>query len=98
MNDKLKTEHMNALFQAILSLKDLDECYAFFEDLCTVTELKAMEQRFEVARLLQAGTSYMDILEKTGASSATVSRVNRALQYGEGELQAVIRSRTEEGQ
>ena len=57
-----------------------------------------MEQRFEVARLLQAGTSYMDILEKTGASSATVSRVNRALQYGEGELQAVIRSRTEEGQ
>lgn len=86
------------LYESILALKDLESCKRFFNDLCSPTERRAMEQRFEVARLLQAGTSYMDILEKTGASSATVSRVNRALQYGEGELQAVIRSRTEEGQ
>lgn len=86
------------LYESILTLKDLESCKRFFNDLCSPTERRAMEQRFEVARLLQAGTSYMDILEKTGASSATVSRVNRALQYGEGELQAVIRSRTEEGQ
>lgn len=86
------------LYESILTLKDLESCKRFFNDLCSPTEWRAMEQRFEVARLLQAGTSYMDILEKTGASSATVSRVNRALQYGEGELQAVIRSRTEEGQ
>ena len=93
-----KKEKNGELYKAILQLKDEQECYDFFQDLCTVSELRSMEQRFEVARLLQAGTSYMDILEKTGASSATVSRVNRALQYGEGELQAVIRSRTEEGQ
>ena len=99
MNNKNKrSDPGNDLYRAILMLRDTEECYRFFQELCTVSELKAMEQRFEVARLLQAGTSYMDILEKTGASSATVSRVNRALQYGEGELQAVIRSRTEEGQ
>ena len=93
-----KKEKNDQLYKAIMKLQDEQECYDFFQDLCTVSELRSMEQRFEVARLLQAGTSYMDILEKTGASSATVSRVNRALQYGEGELQAVIRSRTEEGQ
>ena len=98
MTKNEKREHGDVLYEAILTLKDLEECKKFFSDLCTVAELRAMEQRFEVARLLQAGTSYMDILEKTGASSATVSRVNRALQYGEGELQAVIRSRAEEGQ
>lgn len=70
------------LCEAILSLKDVEECRNFLSDLCTVAELKAMEQRFEVAMLLDDGMIYNDILEKTGASSATISRVNRALQYG----------------
>ena len=90
MNDKLKTEHMNALFQAILSLKDLDECYAFFEDLCTVTELKAMEQRFEVALMLSKGHVYGDVVRTTGASTATISRVNRSLNYGSDGYRTVI--------
>lgn len=71
-----------ALYETILKLKDLDECYRFFQDLCTVAELRAMEQRFDVAVLLNEGMIYNDILEKTGASSATISRVNRALNYG----------------
>lgn len=70
------------LYRAIMQLKDVEECYNFFVDLCTVSELKAMEQRFEVAKLLDEGLVYNDILEKTGASSATISRVNRSLNYG----------------
>ena len=70
------------LFEAILALKDQDECRAFFQDLCTVAELRAMAQRLEVAQLLDRGLIYNDILRRTGASSATISRVNRALQYG----------------
>ncbi len=70
------------LYKAVLALEDLDECKAFLQDLCTVAELKAMEQRLEVAVLLDEGLIYNDILERTGASSATISRVNRALQYG----------------
>ena len=84
MNEKLKTEQMDALFNAILSLKNLDECYAFFEDLCTVTELKSIEQRFEVAMMLSRGHVYGDVVRATGASTATISRVNRSLQYGAG--------------
>ena len=76
-----KEPSMN-LYKMILELKDLDECYRFFQDLCTVSELRAMEQRFDVAVLLQKGMIYNEILEQTGASSATISRVNRALQYG----------------
>ena len=71
-----------ALYETILKLKDLDECYRFFQDLCTVSELRAMEQRYDVAVLLEKGMIYNDILEKTGASSATISRVNRSLNYG----------------
>ncbi len=70
------------LYQAILSLRTPEECRAFFQDLCTVAELRAMGQRLEVATLLDQGMIYNDILERTGASSATISRVNRALQYG----------------
>lgn len=70
------------LFKAILALKDPEECRAFFQDLCTVAELRAMAQRLEVAQLLDQGLIYNDILQRTGASSATISRVNRALQYG----------------
>jgi len=72
------------LYKAILSLESPEECYEFFVDLCTRTEMAALEQRFDVARLLSEGNSYNDILEKTGASSATISRVNRALNYGTG--------------
>lgn len=78
------------LYEAILSLKDLDECKKFFQDLCTVAELRAMEQRFEVALLLSEGMIYNDILDRTGASSATISRVNRSLHYGADGYQAVL--------
>ena len=78
------------LYEAILSLKDLDEFKMFFQDLCTVAELRAMEQRFEVALLLSEGMIYNDILDRTGASSATISRVNRSLHYGADGYQAVL--------
>ena len=77
-----RKEKSVALYQTILQLKDEDECERFFQDLCSITELKAMEQRFEVAVLLEQGMVYNEILERTGASSATISRVNRALNYG----------------
>ena len=70
------------LYKAILQLQSEEECYAFFEDLCTIAELKAMSQRFEVAAMLTNGVPYADIVEKTGVSTATISRVNRALNYG----------------
>ena len=79
-----------ALYETILQLKDLDECYRFFQDLCTVAELRAMEQRFDVAALLDEGMIYNDILDRTGASSATISRVNRALHYGADGYQDVF--------
>lgn len=81
-NRKKRSNPDHELYRAILELKDLDECYNFFVDLCTVSEMKAMEQRYEVARLLDQGMIYNDILEQTGASSATISRVNRSLNYG----------------
>jgi len=82
LNDKLKNQQMENLLRAVLSLKNMEECYSFFEDLCTVTELKSMAQRFEVARLLSEGHVYGDVVKITGASTATISRVNRALNYG----------------
>ncbi len=82
MNNKLKDEHMDELFKAILTLENIDECYKFFEDLCTVLELKAMSQRMQVASMLMKKTVYSDIVAETGASTATISRVNRTLQYG----------------
>lgn len=82
MTKKQKKERSDLLYESILTLQDLDECRKFFEDLCTVAELRAMEQRFEVALLLSDGMIYNDILERTGASSATISRVNRSLNYG----------------
>lgn len=78
------------LYRAILSLTSLEECQAFFQDLCTMSELRAMSQRLEVAQMLDDGMIYNDILERTGASSATISRVNRALQYGAGGYKAVL--------
>ena len=82
MNDKLKTDAVDYLFDAIMTLKDRKECYAFFEDLCTVNELLSLSQRFEVASMLRDNKTYLDIAEKTGASTATISRVNRSLKYG----------------
>ncbi|MDE6596096.1 MAG: TrpR-like protein, YerC/YecD [Oscillospiraceae bacterium] len=82
MNNKLKDEHMDALFKAILTLENTEECYKFFEDLCTVLELKAMSQRMQVATMLVQKRVYSDIVAETGASTATISRVNRTLNYG----------------
>ncbi|HBI64911.1 MAG TPA: TrpR-like protein, YerC/YecD [Clostridiales bacterium] len=82
MNSKLRGQSMNDLFQAILNLKNLDECSNFFEDLCTISELRAMEQRFQVAQMLDEGRIYSDIAQETGASTATISRVNKCLTYG----------------
>ena len=81
------------LYEAILMLETVEECKNFFEDLCTVSELRAMEQRYEVAKLLYDGMIYNDILERTGASSATISRVNRSLQYGADGYQIVFERR-----
>ena len=78
------------LFEAVLALETPEECRAFFQDLCTVAELRAMAQRLEVAQLLDEGLIYNDILQRTGASSATISRVNRALQYGADGYKAVL--------
>ena len=82
MNKKIKTDAVDHLFEAILTLKTPEECYAFFEDVCTVNELLSLSQRFEVAKMLRDQKTYLDIAEKTGASTATISRVNRSLNYG----------------
>ncbi len=82
MSKKIRTEAVDSLFEAILSLKDKEECYAFFEDVCTVNELLSLSQRFEVAKMLREKRTYLEIAEKTGASTATISRVNRSLNYG----------------
>lgn len=81
MNSNIKDEHMDELFKAILTLENVDECYAFFEDLCTVLELKAMSQRMQVAKMLVHKNVYSDIVATTGAATATISRVNRTLNY-----------------
>ena len=83
MNPKIHTDEVDHLFEAILTLKDKEECYKFFEDVCTIKEILAMAQRYEVALLLERKLTYLDIAEKTGASTATISRVNRSLNYGE---------------
>jgi len=99
-NRKKLSNPDNDLYRAILLLESPEECYHFFVDLCTVSELKAMEQRFEVAKLLNEGMIYNDILEQTGASSATISRVNRSLNYGTDayrEVFAKLRRSREDG-
>ncbi len=82
MNKKLQSSAVGSLFDAILSLENQEECYRFFEDLCTVNELLSLSQRFEVASMLKDHRTYLEIAEKTGASTATISRVNRSLNYG----------------
>lgn len=82
MNKKIRSEEVNHLFQAILSLDNVEECYDFFEDVCTVNELHSLAQRLQVAKMLREQHTYLEIAEKTGASTATISRVNRSLNYG----------------
>ena len=82
VNSKIKDGNLDKLFEAILTLESIEECYAFFEDLCTVPELKAMSQRYVVATMLNDKRVYSDIVSETGASTATISRVNRSLIYG----------------
>ncbi len=82
MSKKIRTKEVDHLFDAILTLKNKEECYTFFEDVCTINELLSISQRFEVALMLRQGRTYLDISEDTGASTATISRVNRSLNYG----------------
>ena len=90
MNSNLKSNSMDELFEAILSLETSDECYDFFDDLCTIQELRTFAQRFQVARMLNNKKVFSEIVKETGASSATISRVNRSLNYGSGGYISVI--------
>ena len=96
INPKLEDTATDRLFQAILSLQNREECYQFFEDVCTISELKAMAQRMEVARMLQSGVKYDDIVAQTGASTATISRVNRSFLYGAGGYKRALEAIAEE--
>lgn len=87
---KSPREDNDLLYESLLRLENVDECRRFLRDLCTVSELKAMEQRIEVAMYLREGMIYQDILKRTGASSATISRVNRCLQYGDDGYQTIL--------
>ena len=90
------TEQIDQLFRAVLALRDLDECYQYFEDICTVKEILAIAQRMEVAKMLAAGSSYQKTIAETGASSATISRVKRCLDYGEGGYSLILQRLAEE--
>ena len=81
-NSKIKSKQVDDFFEAILLLKDMEECYRFFEDICTVKEIQSIAQRFEVAKLLTLNKTYSEIEKETGASTATISRINRSLNYG----------------
>ena len=89
MNSKLKSDLMDKLFEAVLTLESVDECYDFFEDLCTIQELKVISQRFKVAGMLLEKRVYSDIANETGVSTATISRVNRSLNFGSDGYKAV---------
>ena len=82
MNPKIKDDMTDTLFEAILKLENVEECYAFCEDICTINEIKSLAQRLEVAKLLEQKVTYTDIQHRTGASTATISRINRCLSYG----------------
>ncbi len=95
MGKDIHTPAVNQLFSAILTLKTVEECYQFFEDVCTIQELVAISQRFEVADMLTQKKTYLDIAEKTGASTATISRVNRSLTYGNDGYALVLKRMAE---
>jgi TrpR-related protein YerC/YecD len=88
--DKLRGKELDQLFQAILSLKDLEECYRFFDDLCTINEIQSLAQRLDVARMLREGNTYHKIELETGASTATISRVKRCLNFGNDTYEMVL--------
>lgn len=98
MNPKLKSPEMDELFQAILTLENTEECYSFFEDICTIKELMDLKQRYEVAGMLRKNYTYLEIAEKTGASTATISRVNRCLQFGNDGYEMTYQRREQEQQ
>lgn len=97
-HSKLKSKELDTLFEAVLSLKNEEECYMFFEDLCTVAELSAISQRYKVAQMLKEGTTCHAIAEKTGASTATISRVNRCLNYGTGGYCTILERNEKKGE
>ena len=88
--DKLHTKDVDALFEAILTLKDVDECYKFFEDACTIKEILEISQRLKAAKMLKSGANYLEVCAETGMSSATISRVSKCLEYGAGGYDIVI--------
>ncbi len=97
MGKTIRTKAVDGLFDAILTLKTKEDCYKFFEDVCTVNELLSISQRLEVAKLLLKKTTYLDIAQQTGASTATISRVNRSLVYGSDGYEMVFERLEEEG-
>lgn len=90
MGKSVRTPAVSELFEAILTLENEEECFDFFEDVCTVNELLSLAQRFEVAKMLKEGHTYMEVAEQTGASTATISRVNRSLNYGKDGYEIVF--------
>lgn len=94
---KTKNDEVDLLFEGILMLENLEDCYRFFEDLCTTSEIKAMSERFQVAKLLRERKTYIDIEDRTGASTATISRINRFLNYGNDGYKMVIEKIKEKG-
>ncbi|MDZ5255014.1 YerC/YecD family TrpR-related protein [Clostridium sp. LIBA-8841] len=90
VQSKLKSKDLDFLFEAILKLEDINECYSFFEDICTISELKALAQRLHVARMLRDKKTYTEIADETKASTATISRVNRCLNYGADGYNAIL--------
>ena len=97
MSKTVHTEAVKHLFEAVLQLENVEECYQFFEDVCTINELLSLSQRFEVAKMLTENKTSLEIAEQTGASTATISRVNRSLNYGNDGYQMVF-SRMEKNQ
>ena len=97
MSKTVHTEAVKHLFEAVLQMENVEDCYQFFEDVCTINELLSLSQRFEVAKMLTENKTYLEIAEQTGASTATISRVNRSLNYGNDGYQMVF-SRMEKNQ
>lgn len=95
-NERLKEPLTDALFEAVLLLQDKEECYRFFEDIATVSEIKALAQRLEVAKLLEKNETYTEIAERTGASTATISRVKRSLYFGADGYQLILKRITDQ--
>ena len=95
---KIEKKYLENLYKAILSLQSTDECAAFLDDICTIQELEALSQRFEVARLLHEGKNYVDINKLTGASTATICRVSKCLSYGDGGYKTVIQKMEDAGE